>query len=195
MSITRWDKLPFIQAFEDVTSKAHKVDQDHFQVSGQFPIIDQGQDFIAGYLDDNSLVWKRELPVIIFGDHTRAIKYINFPFVLGADGTKVLRPNPSLYPKFAYYAMVNINLPSAGYSRHFKFLKESVIPIPPIQEQKRIATILEKADRLRHLRRYALDLSDTYLNSMFIEMFGDPVKNPMGWKRTKVSGASRIPSR
>ncbi len=181
MSKITWDKLPFTEAFKDVTSKAHKVDQGDFKTSGQYPIIDQGQDFIAGYLDDSSLTWKSDLPVIIFGDHTRAIKYVDFPFVLGADGTKVLKPHPSLYPKFAYYAILDINLPSAGYSRHFKFLKEWEIPYASLPEQKRIAAILCRADRLRHLRRYARELSSTYLQSVFWEMFGDPMKNPMGW--------------
>ena len=53
--------------------------------------------------------------------------------------------------------------------------------LPPLPEQKRIAAILEKADRLRHLRRYAREIGDTYLQSVFLEMFGDPATNPMGW--------------
>jgi type I restriction enzyme S subunit len=61
-------------------------------------------------------------------------------------------------------------------------LKDVKILIPPISEQKRIAAILSKADRLRRLRRYARELSDGYLGSVFLEMFGDPVTNPMGWE-------------
>lgn len=60
-------------------------------------------------------------------------------------------------------------------------LKQLSIPLPPLPEQKRIAAILAKADRLRRLRRCALDLSDTSLQSVFLEMFGDPAANPMGW--------------
>lgn len=63
-----------------------------------------------------------------------------------------------------------------------RFLQEVMIPLPPLPEQKRIAAILAKADRLRRLRRTARDLSDTYLQSVFLEMFGDPVSNPRGWK-------------
>jgi len=66
-------------------------------------------------------------------------------------------------------------------------LKQLRIPLPPLPEQKRIAAILAKADRLRRLRRYARDLSDTYLQSVFLEMFGDPVANPMGWPIVKLS--------
>jgi type I restriction enzyme S subunit len=60
------------------------------------------------------------------------------------------------------------------------------IPLPPLPEQKHIAAILAKADRLRRLRRTARDLSDTYLQSVFLEMFGDPVSNPMGWERATI---------
>ena len=66
------------------------------------------------------------------------------------------------------------------------------IPLPPLPEQKHIATILVKADRFRHLRRYARDLSDTYLQSVFLEMFGDPVSNPMGWSIVKLSSIGRL---
>ena len=110
MSIKTWVERRFPEVFKDVSSKAHKIDQSCFQSSGAYPIIDQGKQFIAGYVDDSSLVWQHELPVIIFGDHTRAIKYINFPFVLGADGTKVLKPDDAIDPKFAYYALLSVNI-------------------------------------------------------------------------------------
>ena len=61
------------------------------------------------------------------------------------------------------------------------------IPLPPLAEQKRIAAILEKCDRLRRTRRYTLQLSDTFLQSVFLEMFGDPVTNPMGWEVMELS--------
>ncbi|NMF59913.1 restriction endonuclease subunit S [Pseudanabaena yagii] len=65
-------------------------------------------------------------------------------------------------------------------------LQEQRINVPPIAEQKRIAAICAKADRLRRTRRYALELSDTYLRSVFLEMFGDPLTNPKGWKTGKI---------
>ncbi|HIK16468.1 MAG TPA: restriction endonuclease subunit S [Leptolyngbyaceae cyanobacterium M33_DOE_097] len=60
-------------------------------------------------------------------------------------------------------------------------LQSIKIPLPPIAEQKRIAAIAQKADRLRRTRRYTLELSDSYLRSVFLEMFGDPITNPRGW--------------
>jgi type I restriction enzyme S subunit len=181
-----WTELEFDKAFFDMTSKAHKIDQSQFLNTGYIPVIDQGQEFIAGFTNDNSLVWKRRLPVIIFGDHTRIVKFVDFNFVLGADGTKVLEINKEIFPLFAYYLLLNFKIPSAGYSRHFKFLKELVVRFPSYPEQQRIAAILQKADRLRQLRRYAHQLSDGYLQSVFLEMFGDPATNPKGYSLVKL---------
>lgn len=167
----QWKTIPFDSAFKDVTSKGNKIPQVEFQRVGKYPIIDQGETFISGYLDDESLAWKAQLPIIIFGDHTRILKFVDFQFILGADGTKVLQPSNELFPKFAYYNLLFLDIPSAGYSRHFRFLKESEIPLPNLDEQKRIAAILDKADRLRRQRRFAQTLSDSFLQSVFIKMF------------------------
>ena len=61
-------------------------------------------------------------------------------------------------------------------------VKASTIPLPPLAEQKRIAAILDAADALRAKRRESLEQLDTLLQSTFLEMFGDPVTNPMGWE-------------
>src|SRR4028119_2034194 len=71
-------------------------------------------------------------------------------------------------------------------------LKQIHIPVPPLAEQKRIAAIAQKADRLRRTRRYALQLSDTYLRSVFLEMFGDPATNPKGWEIVKLSSLGEL---
>lgn len=181
LGMTEWKTVPFDDAFKDVTSKGNKIPQDSFQRFGKYPIIDQGESFIAGYLDDESLAWKENLPVVIFGDHTRILKFIDFRFVLGADGTKVLKPSKDLIPKFAYYSLLHLNIPSAGYSRHFRFLKDSEISFPLQNEQERIALILDKTDRLRRQCLFAQTLLDSFLQSVFIKMFGDPVSNPMSW--------------
>ena len=124
-------------------SREHQIPAKEIAQTGLFPVIDQGQKFISGYCDDSDKVIDFELPVIIFGDHTRCFKFIDFPFVLGADGTKVLSPNRELYdPKFYYFALLSLGLPSRGYNRHFKMLKERSLPLPPLSEQKKIARVL-----------------------------------------------------
>ncbi len=140
---------------------------------GRFPVVDQGQSFVAGYCDDGSKVIDFDLPIIIFGDHTRCFKYVDFPFVLGADGTKVLIPNKKIYnPKFYYFAMLALEIPSRGYNRHFKVLKERDLPLPPLSEQKKIAQILstiqQKVDNAESKKTKLQDLLRTLLHELMI---------------------------
>jgi type I restriction enzyme, S subunit len=172
-----WDEVPFDDAFDDVTSLASKIPQEAFLIRGRFPVIDQGDGFIAGYSNEESALWPDKLPVIIFGDHTRALKYVDFRFILGADGCKVLLPSEKIHPKFGYYHLKHLNISEAGYSRHFKFLKETSVRFPSLPEQRQIAQRLEQADRLRRTRRYALQLTDSFLPAAFLKLFGDPHTN------------------
>ena len=174
-------ELPFLDVFKDATGGNIKTPRTEFLEEGEFPVVDQGQVLVAGFVNDRSRVCSANPPVIVFGDHTRAIKYVDFEFAMGADGTKVLVPKVESYTKYLYYALKAIEIPAAGYSRHYKFLKETKIPLPPLAEQKRITGILDAADALRAKRREALAELDTLLQSTFLDMFGDPVTNPMGW--------------
>ena len=147
---------------------------------GELPVVDQGKNLIAGYTNEEAQ-FKGMTPIVLFGDHTRIFKYIDFPFALGADGVKALQTNEFLFPKFFYYYCLTLNIPSKGYSRHFKLLKQKKIPFPPLSEQRRIVELLDQADRLRKLRAEADKKAERILPALFIKMFGDPATNPMGW--------------
>ncbi|WP_411684434.1 restriction endonuclease subunit S [Acinetobacter indicus] len=67
---------------------------------------------------------------------------------------------------------------------------EILIPLPPIAEQRRIASILDQADELRQKRQQAIEKLDQLLQATFIDMFGDPVSNPKGWEVKKLSELS-----
>ena len=176
-----FQELPFLDVFKDATGGNIKTPRTEFLKEGEFPVVDQGQVLVAGFVNDRSHVCKVVPPVIVFGDHTRAIKYVDFEFAMGADGTKVLVPKVESDTKYLYYALKAIEIPAAGYSRHYKFLKETQIPFPPLDEQKRIAGILDAADALRAKRREALAQLDTLLQSTFLDMFGElTVTNPLG---------------
>lgn len=176
-----FELVPFLEVFRDASGGNKKSLQKDILDQGQIPVVDQGQSLVAGYVNDRSRACNAPPPVIVFGDHTRCFKYVDFEFAMGADGTKILVPKVESNMKFLYYALKALNIPSAGYSRHYKFLKEARIPLPPLDEQKRIARILDAADALRAKRRESLAQLDTLLQSTFLDMFGDPVTNPMGW--------------
>ena len=151
--------------------KIPKVLARDYKPSGSYPIIDQGQNLIAGWTDDDSVLISTDLPIVIFGDHTRVFKYIDFPFVKGADGTQLLKPKVGIEPLFFYYACRAINLPSRGYNRHFKALKEKEIPIPPLGEQRNIARTLRQIDDAISLQDKQLqvttDMKRTAMQTIF----------------------------
>ena len=91
-----------------------------YQATGAIPVIDQGRDFIAGYTDDPQLQYDGPLPLIIFGDHTRILKWVDRPFAIGADGTQLLRGDKRYDQRFFYYALCTLELEHFGYERHFK---------------------------------------------------------------------------
>lgn len=98
---------------------------------GAIPIIDQSTEFIAGYTDDKESLNDIETPVIVFGDHTRILKYIQFPFAKGADGTQLLVSNNSRMPQSLFYcSLCSVDLSNYHYARHFKYLKAESIIIP-----------------------------------------------------------------
>ena len=187
-----FQELPFLDVFRDASGGNIKTLRTEFLEEGEFPVVDQSQVLVAGFVNDRSRVCSVNPPVIVFGDHTRVIKYVDFEFAMGADGTKVLVPKVLSDTKYLYYALKAIEIPSAGYSRHYKFLKETQIPIPSLDEQKRIAGILDVADALRAKRRETLDELDTLLQSTFLDMFGDPVTNPKGWDVRPLKELGRV---
>ena len=111
---------------------------------GKIPVIDQGQDYIGGFTDDDDSAFEGALPVILFGDHTRSIKYVDKPFAVGAEGIKILKPTEGFDPKYFFYLVRSLRIPSRGYSRHFQFLKKFQMPLAPSDQQKRIVSEIEK---------------------------------------------------
>ncbi len=181
-----WEVISFTKAFKDMTGGQTKIPKGDYLESGDIPIIDQGQDLIGGYTNERQAVCDIRLPCVVFGDHTKIFKFVTKPFALGADGVKVLSEANNIDPKFAYYFLNTLNLPDVGYSRHFRFLKRTFFPLPPLEEQRRIAAILDKADGVRRKRKEAIRLTEELLKSTFLEMFGDPVTNPKGWEVVKL---------
>ncbi len=143
-----WQPVPFEASIAKEGFRVGKIPQKNYKPVGRYPVIDQGQQFIAGYTDEENLAYIGPLPVIVFGDHTCIWKFVNFPFVCGADGTKVLVPNTKMFdPQFLFYNYQNIKIPKRGYNRHYSLLREMLLPLPPLPEQQEIARILSAVHR------------------------------------------------
>lgn len=175
-------KKLFKQIFTDCTKLATKIPQANYLPSGQYPIVDQGQSQITGYTNNSQGLFT-DIPALIFGDHTRIVKYIDTPFFIGADGVKVLKSTlQDANYKYLFYALSNVKIPNTGYNRHFKWLKDSSINVPDQKEQKRIAERLDKVQELISLQKEQLTKLDELIKSRFIDLFGDPVINEKKWE-------------
>ena len=105
--------------FEDCLVKAPKAKQvqtSEYNSGTKYPIVSQEDKLVSGFCDDSSLVFHIENPVVIFGDHTRALKYVDFDFVVGADGVKILIPKDFLNAKLLYFYLLWYNVPSLSPS-------------------------------------------------------------------------------
>ena len=161
-----WEKVEFEKTIKKIkyTEEVQKTD---FLNSGKFPIIDQSSKFISGYWDNEKNLYKITRPVIIFGDHTRIFKYIDFDFIIGADGIKILEPIELFNPKFYYYILKNIEIKNLGYSRHYKILKDLKIPLPSLAEQEEIVEAIQE--------------QEVYIDGCkkLIEIYEEKIKNVM----------------
>ena len=139
-----WKTEPFEECIEKVTY-TQKIQRKDFLDAGSYPIVSQEEAFINGYWGNEADLFKVTTPIVIFGDHTKVLKYVGFDFVVGADGVKILQPRKFLLPKFFFYQLQTANLNSLGYARHYRLLRELEIAYPSLPEQRRIVGILDEA--------------------------------------------------
>jgi type I restriction enzyme M protein len=139
---SKWPMVKLGEVIRTITPPK-KIQKAEFGKAGTYPIIDQSQDEIVGWTDDSAAAVNVAKPVVIFGDHTCSVKYTERPFVQGADGIKILETSDSLQPRFLFYWLKTFPIQSDGYKRHFSKLVETVIPLPPLEEQERIVAELD----------------------------------------------------
>ena len=155
----QFSKFPWrtIESLVETITPPSKIQKTSFGVTGRFPIIDQSQDDIAGWTDEESSLIYPSKPLVIFGDHTCAVKLIVTPFAQGADGIKILQTIDTLDPLFLFHVLRAKPLESSGYQRHFSKLKEYQIPLPPLQVQKEIVAEIEVYQKVINGARAVLD--------------------------------------
>ena len=123
-----------------------KLAKKQYQLTGRIPIVDQGEQFIAGYTDNEKYLEKDEY--IIFGDHSEHIKFVDFAFIQGADGLKILKPKKDINAKYLYYCVCNFYKKEGSYKRHWSNAKITLIPIPPLKIQEKVVQILDNFDKV-----------------------------------------------
>lgn len=156
--------------------KLRKLQTSAYLDVGKHPIIDQGADFICGYTDDDNALWPYALPVIVFGDHTRALKFVDFPFVIGADGTQCLTAKEGVLPRYLYFAIQSLDLRSEGYARHFKLLKEQTIPLPDEDTQREIVEALVALERAHELATQSVERAENVKKAVASDLLSGRVR-------------------
>jgi type I restriction enzyme S subunit len=152
----KWNEIFFDDLFQVINGKAFQLNKSEYLKKGKYPIVDQGQNLIVGFSDNKKPF--NNIPIIIFGDHTRIIKFIDFSFFPGADGTQLFKTKDIADLMFGYYVLCNTEIPNLGYSRHMRELKEYYFKIPEsIEEQKAIAKVLKAADKEINLQKQKLE--------------------------------------
>lgn len=157
-----------------------KIQRKSFLKSGVVPIISQEETFINGYWNNKKDIFRVKTPVVIFGDHTQILKYIDFNFVLGADGVKILQPKSFLNPKFFLYFLRSVDLKKLGYARHYRLLKEISVSYPEsLAEQERIVKTLDgvfdKISRTKEIAKQKL----VALNDLEKSILKEVIKQPL----------------
>ncbi|MBO1872042.1 restriction endonuclease subunit S [Lachnoanaerobaculum sp. Marseille-Q4761] len=176
-------KLDFCEVFDDYTSRCRKIPKEEYLSNGKYIVIDQGQNNIAGYTNIDDGLFE-DVPAIVFGDHTRIIKYVDEPFFLGADGVKLLKSKiEDANYKYLYYVLRNARIPDTGYNRHFKWLKEINLEYKDAESQKNIVKTLDTVTNIIELYKVELSKLDNLIRARFVEMFGDVKANPYGFEK------------
>jgi type I restriction enzyme S subunit len=142
-----WNSQSFDDVLLRINAKAHQILASDYQDVGLYPVVDQGKQPIIGYSDRQDKRFKcPEGGVIVFGDHTCIIKFVDFDFLVGADGTQILKAKDGQHTHFHAFQLQHKGIMPTGYNRHFKFLKEYEFVVPPLPEQTAIAEILSDMD-------------------------------------------------
>jgi restriction endonuclease S subunit len=156
-----------------VVSAPLKIKSSDVLKTGTIPVIDQSQKYITGYTNENASKIS-EVPVVAFGDHTRAIKYIDFDFAQGADGIKIFKPKrDDLNVKYLYYILLNTEIPNKGYSRHWSEVKLLKIAVPPIEVQLKIAAELDAEQKIIDANKKLIEIYQQKIKDKLAEIWGE----------------------
>ncbi len=178
---SKWENTLIKDSIKTLNVK-DAVQKKDYLLTGKYPIVSQEKDYVSGYCNTEDNLNKDLGSIVIFGDHTRTVKYVDFDFCVGADGVKVLQPNNSLSAKYLYYFIKWSNIPSNGYARHFKFLKEIRIKYPKDKAtQQAIASELDAVQEMIDGYKAQIADLDALTQSKFVDTFGNVSVNDKCW--------------
>jgi type I restriction enzyme S subunit len=165
-----WEEKSFKSILKSIATKKHQIQSSEIFEEGKYPVIDQGKKMVAGFSDNLNNLFN-DYPIIVFGDHTTILKYIDFDFIVGADGTKLLKNINNDNLKYLYYNLIYNNVEQEGYKRHFSILSEISLQIPSTNEQMKIANFLSAIDEKIELVSNQIQDTQEYKKGLLQQMF------------------------
>ena len=138
-----WRVCSYKDIFTTISSRPFQIKQSEIKDKGKYPVVSQSLSYIEGYSDIECAL-KCDSSFIVFGDHTRIVKFIVFDFIVGADGVKII--TSKINNKYAYFLLLYVSdkINNKGYSRHFSQIVNYKYSLPPFAEQLRIVDKIEK---------------------------------------------------
>ena len=160
----------------DTVTPPKKLPSSTYLPDGRFPIIDQSQSYICGWTNDDEAVITKHLPVIVFGDHTCVLKFVDQPFAQGADGIKIIKASRCVSTPYLYHQLSHRPLVTKQYKRHFSTLKNKLVcfPDPKSGEQQMIADCLGSLDDLIAVQRRKLEALRQHKQGLMQQLFPQP---------------------
>lgn len=142
-SASNWPQERLGDTLVKVQGPQTKIPKEKIQKTGNVPVVTQESGTeISGYTENVKPI--TDLPLIVFGDHSCSFKYVDFNFVRGADGTQLIKVNNDYILKYVFEYLCTIKVDNRGkYERHFKYLKDVMIPKPPMDIQQKIVAECE----------------------------------------------------
>lgn len=170
---SKWEQVLFANSIQSINGDTVKIEKYKILESGKYPVVTQEKEsLISGYSNESNPV--TDLPIILFGDHSCTLKYLDFKFFRGADGTVLLKPSKEFLPKYffnvLYYCVFDLIENRNKYERHYKYLQNLYIPKPPIDIQKKIVSeieVLEKQEQnaVEEVEKFRQSIGNTINNS------------------------------
>lgn len=178
----KWEKVQLGEVLIYEQPTKYIVESEDYDDSFSTPVLTAGKTFILGYTDETQGIYNN-LPAIIFDDFTTESKFVTFPFKVKSSAMKILTCDPDVADvRYMFYLLKNLKVLTDQHKRYWisKFANIEV-PLPPLHIQQQIADTLDKADALRRKDQELLQKYDKLAQSIFYDMFGDPVRNEKGW--------------
>jgi len=170
--LSGWEREK-VGALVETVTPPKKLATASYSRLGPYPIIDQSQNAICGWTDDQEALIQDGLPVVIFGDHTCILKLVDRPFAQGADGIKILKSHSKISTSYLYQYLSYQPVVTEEYKRHYSILKEKTVLFPDFKtgEQQKIADCLSSLDELIGAQARKVHALETQKKGLLQQLF------------------------